>query len=217
MSVVVAVRKNGKSVIASDTQSTYGSLVMSADKNVNHHKIFELEGAYLGMVGWGAVESIIDHLLQSKKAKFNFDNRVAVFESLLRLQKILKKKYYINTGDGDYQPVESNQMHGLIVNSNFIFEICEDRTVTEIEKFWAIGTGQRYALGAMTAMYDDIDDASEIARRAIHAACEFDTYCGLPMVLHESTSLLDKEPVKKVTKKSIKSPNGRQPRKKTTK
>ena len=60
----------------------------------------------------------------------------------------------------------------------------EFREVHEFEKFWAIGSGKPYALGAMYAVYDQLDDPEEIAKMGITASCEFDNACELPMSLY---------------------------------
>jgi ATP-dependent protease HslVU (ClpYQ) peptidase subunit len=48
-------------------------------------------------------------------------------------------------------------------------------------KFWAIGSGRDFAIGAMYAQYDKLDSAEEIARVGVEAGCEFDTNSALPL------------------------------------
>lgn len=65
-----------------------------------------------------------------------------------------------------------------------VFGIFSWREVFEYERFWSIGSGSEYALGAMYAAYDNNDDSEAIARLGIEASCEFDTASGLPCSLH---------------------------------
>ena len=58
------------------------------------------------------------------------------------------------------------------------------RDVDEYTRFWAIGSGQEYALGAMYAVYEQMDDAEEIAKIGVAAGCEFDDGSGLPCTLY---------------------------------
>ena len=79
---------------------------------------------------------------------------------------------------------QSSQIDALIANENGIFGMFEFREVHEFEKFWAIGSGKAYALGAMYAVYDRFDDPEEIARVGILASCEFDNSCDLPITVY---------------------------------
>ncbi len=62
--------------------------------------------------------------------------------------------------------------------------VATTRSVDEIKRFWAIGSGQEYALGAMHAIYDDCDDVREIANAGLNAAIEFDDACGNPIDMY---------------------------------
>jgi ATP-dependent protease HslVU (ClpYQ) peptidase subunit len=63
------------------------------------------------------------------------------------------------------------------------------REVFEYDRFWAIGSGSSYALGAMYTVYDRLSTAEEIAEVRVSASCEFDDGTGLPFTIH-STKLL---------------------------
>jgi ATP-dependent protease HslVU (ClpYQ) peptidase subunit len=60
----------------------------------------------------------------------------------------------------------------------------EFREVHEFERFWAIGSGKAYALGAMFAVFDRMNDPEEIARVGVLASCEFDNACDLPIAVY---------------------------------
>ena len=53
----------------------------------------------------------------------------------------------------------------------------------EFERFWAIGSGRRFALGAMHAVYDKARTAREVAAAGVAAGCEFDTNSAAPLRL----------------------------------
>jgi ATP-dependent protease HslVU (ClpYQ) peptidase subunit len=70
----------------------------------------------------------------------------------------------------------------LIANPFGIFALTEFRYVQEFSKFYAYGSGNEFALGAMFAVYEDESKtAEEIARLGITAGAEFDDGTGLPM------------------------------------
>ena len=51
-------------------------------------------------------------------------------------------------------------------------------SVTAFQKYYAIGSGTDYALGAVSAIYEDSADAVTVCRKAIKAAIDFDVHCG---------------------------------------
>jgi ATP-dependent protease HslVU (ClpYQ) peptidase subunit len=58
------------------------------------------------------------------------------------------------------------------------------REVYQFSRFWAIGSGRKFAMGAMHALYDSPLDAAGIAEAAIRAGCEFDASSSLPLTLY---------------------------------
>jgi len=63
----------------------------------------------------------------------------------------------------------ASQIDALIANAYGIFGMFEFREVHEFEKFWAIGSGKAYALGAMYAVYETLADGTWAADRTHHA------------------------------------------------
>jgi len=88
---------------------------------------------------------------------------------------------------------QSSQIDALIANQYGIFGMFEFREVHEFERFWAIGSGKAYALGAMFAVYDSVSEPEEIAKTGILASCEFDNACDLPIAIY-SLSLKEESP-----------------------
>ena len=99
-------------------------------------------------------------------------------------QKYKRKKYFLNAKDEDDDPYGSTQIDGLIVNPNGIFGIHSLREVSEYRKFWSIGSGSEYALGAMFALYDKCDTAEEIAKVGVEAGAEFNNASAMPLSVY---------------------------------
>jgi len=53
--------------------------------------------------------------------------------------------------------------------------------VDQYTRFWAVGSGAEFALGAMQVAYDLLDDAAAVARAGIEAGACFDNSSALPM------------------------------------
>jgi len=58
------------------------------------------------------------------------------------------------------------------------------REVFEFDRFWAVGTGRGFALGAMYAGFDKMKTAREIADLGVRAGCEFDKNSSGPIHAH---------------------------------
>ena len=66
------------------------------------------------------------------------------------------------------------QITALIANPHGIFGVYSYREVFSFERFWGIGSGRNFALGAMYAAYDKMETAHEIAEIGVRAGEEFD-------------------------------------------
>jgi ATP-dependent protease HslVU (ClpYQ) peptidase subunit len=76
-------------------------------------------------------------------------------------------------------------MSALLASPRGIFGITPSRDVEAFPRFWAIGSGAAFAVGAMFTLYERGDDVEEIARAGVAAGAEFDDGSELPTVLHK--------------------------------
>lgn len=184
MSIVVIVKKAGKAVIAADTMSTFGSTKVLSKYTVNRTKIVNCGETYIGLVGAAAHNNVVSSIVSSYGKHLSFKNTDEIFETYRKLHTILKDEYFVNTSEHDKDTYESSQIDALIANPFGIFGIYSWREVYEYDRFWAVGSGFDYAIGAMYAVYDSDMSAEDIATIGINAACEFDDGSGLPFTLH---------------------------------
>ena len=122
--------------------------------------------------------------------------RLSIFETFRALHPVLKEKYFLNSKDEDDDPYESTQIDALIANPSGIFGIHSLREVTEYKKFWAIGSGAEFALGAMFAVFDKAASAEEIAHAGVAAGAEFNNATSMPLSSYE----IDLQQLQSVTK-----------------
>lgn len=184
MSIVVAVKKAGKIVIAADTLYSFGNIKVTPTYLSKRSKIYHFGNSYIGLTGASAHDNVLPHLFEKHKKDISLDNLENIFETYLKLHPILKDEYYLNSYEEDDNTYEPSKVEGLITNPNGIFGIYARREVYEFEKFWAIGSGEEYALGSLFSTYDLIDTPEEIAELAVKASCEFDDGCGLPLEIY---------------------------------
>lgn len=180
MSTIVVVKKKDRVAIAADTFSTVGRLRTDSKYIVNNEKILRFGDAYIGLTGTAAHAHVLSSILRKYSKKLSFKSVSDIFETYLRLHPILKDEYYLKTDEEDDDEYESSQIEALIANPYGIFGMFSWRDVEEYTRFWAIGSGQEYALGAMYAVYEKLDDPEEIANIGVAAGCEFDDGSGLP-------------------------------------
>ncbi len=186
MSTVVVAKKDGKVCIAADSLTSFGDLRLSSVYDAAHDKILRHDENHLGIVGSAAHQLVLESVFASKKiiakkVEIDLSSRLAIFESFRALHPILKEKYFLNTKDEDDDPYESTQIDALIANPFGIFGVHSLREVTEYTRFWAIGSGAEYALGAMFAVYDNAASAEEIAHAGVAAGAEFNNASAMPL------------------------------------
>jgi len=201
MSTVVVVKKAGKVCIAADSLTSFGDLKLNSKYDVAHDKILHHDNNYLGIVGSAAHQLVLESLLASKKLaedkiEIDFSSRLAIFESFRALHPVLKEHYFLNAKDEDDDPYESTQIDALIANPSGIFGVHSLREVTEYKKFWAIGSGAEYALGAMFAVFDNAASAEEVAHAGVAAGAEFNNASSMPL----SSYVIDLKQLKSVAK-----------------
>jgi len=191
MSTVVVVKKAGQVCIAADSLTSFGDLKLNSKYDAAHDKITHFKENYLGIVGSAAHQLVLESVFackevndkKNKDKNINLDlsSRISIFESFLTLHPLLKEKYFLNAKDEDDDPYESTQIDALIANPSGIFGVHSLREVTEYKRFWAIGSGAEYALGAMFAVYDNDATAEEIAAIGVAAGAEFNNASAMPL------------------------------------
>lgn len=183
MSTIVAVRKGNLACIAADSLTSFGETMQSSVYESSFDKIHHFEDNYLGIVGSAAHHIVMESLL-SDQTNHRFDSRMAIFETFRYLHPVLKEKYYLNPKDEDEDPYESSRIDALLVNPHGVFGVYSLREVFEYSRFWAIGSGADFALGAMYAVYEQLEGAEAIARVGIEAGAEFNSATALPMTVY---------------------------------
>ncbi len=184
MSIAVVVTKGSHACIAADTQSNWGSLIQSHRYSDTASKIQMHSDSYVALTGAGAHQIVLRHFFLHHPDKVDLSGSDAIFSTWLGLHTHLMTDYHLNAegeSDDTYKP---SRITALIANPTGVYIVASWRSVDKIKRFWAIGSGQEYALGAMYALYDQTDDVAAIARGGVQAAVEFDDACGSPIDLY---------------------------------
>ncbi len=110
--------------------------------------------------------------------------RDEVFETYSKVHQILKERYFLNTKEDEDDPYESSQITSLVANRHGIFGVYSYREVFSFDRFWGIGSGRNFALGAMFVAYEQDKDARSVAEIGVQAGAEFDKSSAAPFQIY---------------------------------
>lgn len=178
MSIVVAVRKNGQTCVAADTQSNFGSLKVPVE-NAKADKLRPLGSMILGTTGWALYEDIFEDFLRAKDLPAPVDEP-SIFSFFLELWRDLHERYpFVNDQvSKDESPFGNLDATFVIAGPSGIFYVASDLGVTRFDRYFAIGSGADFAMGALHQLFEGDLDARAIATRAVETAIAFNIYCG---------------------------------------
>jgi ATP-dependent protease HslVU (ClpYQ) peptidase subunit len=184
MTTITVVRKDGQVAIGADSLVTFGDTRLAHGYEAND-KVFRIGNSWVGMAGTTAHFPVLRKALGAlPPGELQLDSRDAVFETFLKLHPKLKEQFYLNTKEDDSDPYESSQYTVVVANASGIFGVYSYREVFEFERFWSIGSGRSFALGAMYGVWDRAKSAREIAEIGVRAGCEFDKNSAGPVKVH---------------------------------
>ncbi|WP_028534787.1 MFS transporter [Paludibacterium yongneupense] len=185
MTTIVVVKKGDQITIAGDSQTTFGDdQKLLASYDCFHNKIFSHGDNYLAISGSAAHDLVLQSALKAIKKK-DFSSREGIFDTFRRLHPRLKDHFFLRPEEEEDDPYESSQMMVLLANAHGIFGVYPMREVYEFSRFWAIGSGRKFAMGAMHVAYEQDLDARAIAEAGVRAGCEFDVNSSLPMTAYD--------------------------------
>jgi len=186
LSTLTVARKDGRIAIASDALTTFDETRLPPDNDAAPEKIVRIGEAYVGIVGFTAHHLVIQDALE-RMDDADLASRRGLFETFRRLHPVLKDEYYLLPESGEEgDPYESTQISILVASPHGIFGVYDMREVHEFKRFWAMGSGFAYALGAMEARYaDDTLDAAALASVGVEVGCAFDRSSALPASVFE--------------------------------
>jgi ATP-dependent protease HslVU (ClpYQ) peptidase subunit len=186
MSIVVAVNKGNRIVMAADTQTSFGDSERTPTENSRSAKIYRIGQAIFGTTGWAVYDDIIADMLAHPPEGVapgppDLSTQRSVFAFFLDMWKELHDKYqFVNdqaqAKDSPFGDLDSSF---LIASPGGIFKVSSDLGVTPFRQYYAIGSGTEYALGSLFNLYphDDLD-VEQVAVQSVRTAMAFDTGCG---------------------------------------
>ena len=188
MSIIVAVRKHGQIWVAADTQSNYGQTMCLP--NVRTEKVWPVGDSFVGHVGYGVYEDLFARFILGVPAPnegWRLHTRAQVYDFFLGFYGALQEAGIIvnQQPDDKESPFAGLAAEFVVAGTGGIFYVCADMGTSEIHQYIAIGSGHRYALGALHALYDvEEEGAGSLASVGVEAAMAFDINCGGEVALY---------------------------------
>ena len=182
MTTITVAKKGGQIAIAADRLITFGDTRLSS-KYEQNAKIFKVKDTWIAIAGSSAHHHVIEKAFK-KVDKPSFDSKGEIFDTMVRLHPLLKEHFFLNSKEEDDDPYESSQYVILMANPSGIYGVYSYREVFAFERFWAIGSGRAFALGAMYATWNNAKNGREVAEIGCNAGCEFDKNSSAPVEVH---------------------------------
>lgn len=189
MSTLTVARTASGVAIASDALTTFNDLRLPPDLDAAGEKVIRVGDAYVGIVGYTAHHLVIQDALE-RFEDADLGSRRGIFETFRALHPVLKDEYYLlPETDQEGDPYESTQVSLLVAAPAGIFGVYDMREVHEFTRYWAMGSGASFALGAMHARWPEVEagtlDAGALAAVGVEAGCRFDPSSGPPITVYE--------------------------------
>jgi ATP-dependent HslUV protease subunit HslV len=183
MTTLVVVRKGDSVAIAADSLTTFGDTRLAAEHDRTYDKIVRYRDTYIGLCGSAAHQLVFESLL-AKHGDLDFAHKSAIFETFRKLHPILKEQHFLNPKEDEDDPYESTQITALIASPRGIFGVYSMREVFEYTRFWAVGSGREFAIGAMHVLYGRLKTSEAIAKAGVACGATFDKNSSMPMTTY---------------------------------
>lgn len=182
MSTIVVVRKGTRACIACDTLASYGARKQKARYAESPGKLFRFRDTWIGTVGYSVHNTVLASYFNRHPENVNLDSPADIFETWRVMHVVLESEYHLNPRKDSDDAYKTTRMSALIAGPRGIFSVTPARDVEALPRFWAIGSGTDFALGAMFALYDSTDNVEQVARAGVEAGAEFDDASDLPVI-----------------------------------
>ena len=205
MSVVVAIKENGKIYLGCDSQVSSGG-TRTTLKNPNNYKIWNisgLPGCFMGSVGdlrdacliRTSDEVLTDYDLYRDRVDYSF----VVNHMVPTIINLLRDAHFLPS-DGPFTAMESSYLFAF---RNKLYAIHRDGSVIEIDDYVAIGSGKNEAIGSLLSTEGQTPERRII--QAIKASAANDIYVDYPIILVDTEkgefSVLSEKDVQRMDEK----------------
>ena len=191
MSVVIAIKENGITYMAADTQVSFGDSKRHLKSN-SLQKVWavnDIDNCIMGGVGLTRDLNLIRYGTHELIPEANvLKNDITVGTIMLETVPIIFEsiRNYTELVTGSKDEIEIMSEFVIAYNDK-LFDISPDGTVEEVEDYIAIGSGADAALGSLKQTYDEPVYSRLI--KALDAAAESNLYVSEPYVVIDTKDM----------------------------
>ena len=181
MSILIAVAKADQVALASDSVHFFGTRREVTTNLIRQPKVRTLGRFLLGAAGASIYDTLLDRYLVEIGDPPDLSSEVAILGFFVDFWKFIRSDLHFvddQPATDEHSQFARLEAHFLIASRDSIFTVDSDFTVMRFRKWCGIGSGVRYAFGAIHALYDRDISARDIAHAAVAAAIDFDESCG---------------------------------------
>jgi ATP-dependent HslUV protease subunit HslV len=147
MTTIAARNDHGAITMVADSQLSGGDFAYGDPVR----KIIHGDGVLIGLSGPIAVLQQIERCMQVEAARYPLTGSRFTLIDTMRLLHMRLKETALIRPEHEAAQTEDSHFNALIANRTGLYTILEDRSVLGPQKFWAIGSGWRFAVGALAA------------------------------------------------------------------
>lgn len=179
MSIVVAMHRDGRTVMGADTLTVFGDSECVPPENNTSTKCFRLGNSVFGGTGWALYDDILIDYLADKHDP-DLSSKAAIFAFFMDFWRALRDRYTLVNEQAANRdtPFADLDSSFLIANRAGIFKISSDMGITRFNEYYAIGSGAEFALGALHVLKSRSGPLEDLVREAVDAAITFDLNSG---------------------------------------
>ena len=178
MTTLCIAEKNGELSLAWDSSISFGPIRVPTNSAQQNPKGLKVNGGLVAVTGCPTHVLALEILLLDYNLN-EIRNRSDLFLMMNKIHTDMKERFHLQVNEEEFDPYESSQFSALIGCNGRIYSVHSYREVIEHGKFWALGSGSDFALGAMASVYDT-EQIEGITRHGLKIACTFDPITNPP-------------------------------------
>jgi ATP-dependent protease HslVU (ClpYQ) peptidase subunit len=191
LTIVVAAKHNGRTIIGADTCTTVGHKKLT--NMLNNSKLVRFNSFIVGMSGIGPTREVLDRMILEVTPAEEDENGVIIKESKHWFEHVISNtvdvatfiehffELYQERGEAD----EMASVELLFITEDKIFCTMGECAVFEVQDFWAVGAGADFAVGALDILFpasnSDESWLYDTVRGALETACKYADGCQPPL------------------------------------
>ena len=185
MSTIVAVEKDGRVALATDTLVTVGST--ASPNAITLPKVVRADSALIGTAGLSVYYSLLREFFAGEE-RGGFTDEAEILRAFVAFWNFMREEYHFvndQSADDDTTPFVDMEAEFIVASASGLFHVREILSVTRHQRFCAIGSGAGHAEGAASVLYEQNLSAQDIAHAAVDVAMKFDRASGGEVIVYE--------------------------------